>query len=98
MREIAWLQVSDIHMRLRDEWSQDVVLRAMADSIRQRRAHGLALDFVLVTGDLAFSGKSEEYVLVGRFLDELVSATGVAKERIFCVPGNHDVNRSRQQL
>lgn len=64
MREIAWLQVSDIHMRLRDEWSQDVVLRAMADSIRQRRAEGLTLDFVLVTGDLAFSGKSEEYVLV----------------------------------
>lgn len=98
MREISWLQVSDIHMRLRDEWSQDVVLRAMADSIRQRRAQGLSLDFILATGDLAFSGKREEYELVGRFLDELVGATGVCKERIFCIPGNHDVNRDRQKL
>ncbi|MGR9105930.1 MAG: metallophosphoesterase family protein [Gammaproteobacteria bacterium] len=98
MREIAWLQVSDIHMRQRDEWSQDVVLRAMADSIRQRRGQGLSLDFILATGDLAFSGKQDEYELVKHFFDELVSASGVPKERIFCIPGNHDVNRDRQKL
>jgi len=98
LREIAWLQVSDIHMRQRDEWSQDVVLRATADSIRQRRRQGLALDFILATGDLAFSGKREEYELVKHFFDELVSASGVPKERIFCIPGNHDVNRDRQKL
>lgn len=98
MREITWLQVSDIHMRQRDEWSQDVVLRAMADSIRQRRSQGLVLDFILATGDLAFSGKKEEYDLVERFFDELVSASGVTRERIFCIPGNHDVNRDRQKL
>lgn len=98
MREIAWLQVSDIHMRQRDEWSQDVVLRALTDSIRARRSQGLALDFILATGDLAFSGKKEEYDLVERFFDELVAASGVSKERIFCIPGNHDVNRDRQKL
>ncbi|MEL0585486.1 MAG: metallophosphoesterase [Candidatus Thiodiazotropha sp. (ex. Lucinoma kazani)] len=98
MREIAWLQVSDVHIRQREEWSQDVVLRAMADSIRQRRGQGLTLDFILATGDLAFSGKQEEYELVKRFFDELVSASGVPKERIFCIPGNHDVNRDRQKL
>jgi hypothetical protein len=70
----------------------------MTDSIRQRRAQGLTFDFILATGDLAFSGKKEEYELVERFLDELVSASGVPKERIFCIPGNHDVNRERQKL
>jgi hypothetical protein len=98
LREIAWLQVSDIHMRQRDEWSQDVVLRAMAESIRQRCSQGLTIDFILATGDLAFSGKKEEYDLVKRFFDELVGASGVPKERIFCIPGNHDVNRDRQRL
>ena len=98
MREIAWLHVSDVHIRQRDEWSQDVVLRAMADSIRQRRGQGLTLEFILATGDLAFSGKQDEYELVKHFLDELVSASGVPKERIFCIPGNHDVNRDRQKL
>jgi 3',5'-cyclic AMP phosphodiesterase CpdA len=98
LREIAWLQISDIHMRQCDEWSQDIVLRAMADSIRQRRGQGLTFDFILATGDLAFSGKKEEYELVKRFFDELVNASGVPKEHIFCVPGNHDVNRNRQKL
>jgi len=98
LREIAWLQVSDIHMQQRAEWSQDFVLRAMADSIRQRRGQGLTLDFILATGDLAFSGKKEEYELVKRFFEELVRASGVSKERIFCIPGNHDVNRDRQKL
>lgn len=98
MREIAWLHVSDIHIRQRDEWSQDVVLRALADSIRKRRDQGLSLDFILATGDLAFAGKQDEYKLVKHFFDELVSASGVPKEHIFCIPGNHDVNRDRQKL
>lgn len=98
MREIVWLHVSDFHMSQRDEWSQDVVLSAMANSVRQQRRRGLILDFILATGDLAFSGNKEEYRLVERFFDELISASGVPKERIFCVPGNHDVNRNRQKL
>lgn len=98
MREITWLQISDFHMQQGDEWPNDVVLRALATSIRQRRSQGLTLDFILATGDLAFSGKKEEYELVKRFFDELVSASGAPRERIFCIPGNHDVNRDRQKL
>ncbi len=98
MREICWLQVSDIHMRIRDKWQQDVVLNAMATSVRLMRTQGLALDFILATGDLAFSGKPDEYKLVASFFDELADATGVPKDRIFCIPGNHDVDRERQRL
>ncbi|GFH63351.1 MAG: hypothetical protein ZNDK_1122 [Candidatus Desulfovibrio kirbyi] len=85
-------------MRQCDEWSQNVVLRAMVDSVRQQCRQGLVLDFMLATGDLAFSGKKEEYEFVERFFDKLISASGVPKERIFCVPGNHDVDRNRQKL
>lgn len=82
-------------MSVRDAWSQDVVLRAMCDCIDDLRKQGLAVDFILATGDLAFSGKSEEYALVRDFFDALCEASGVPKERIFCVPGNHDIDRSR---
>lgn len=98
MRAITWLQVSDIHMRLRDAWSQDVVLKAMSTSIASERAKGCAFDFLLVTGDLAFSGKEAEYRLVADFLDAIGSAAGVPCERIFCVPGNHDIDRDKQTL
>jgi 3',5'-cyclic AMP phosphodiesterase CpdA len=97
MRPITWLHISDIHLRPREAWAQDVVLRAMCDDIAARRA-SLAPDFVLVTGDLAFSGKAAEYDIAAGFFDALIAASGVPKERIYCIPGNHDINRERQRM
>lgn len=98
MRPISWLHVSDVHMNVRNAWSQDVVLTAMCGRIERLRADGLEADFILATGDLAFSGKPEEYALVRDFFEALSKASGVPKERIYCVPGNHDIDRSRQTL
>lgn len=98
MRPICWLHMSDIHMNARDAWSQDVVLRAMSERIEKLRREGLEPDFILVTGDLAFSGKADEYGLVAEFFDAVSTASGVPRERMFCVPGNHDIDRGRQKL
>jgi len=98
MRPIRWIHISDIHMSARDEWSQDVVLTAMCNQISSYRADGVTADFILLTGDLAFSGKAEEYKLVVDFLDALCDAAQVSKERIFCIPGNHDIDRDKQKL
>ena len=97
MRPICWLHISDIHMRPRDAWSQDVVLRAMCEDVERQRAD-LAIDFVLVSGDLAYSGKPEEYALVSQFFDALAAAAHIQTDRIFCIPGNHDIDRDRQKL
>ena len=97
MRPIRWLHISDIHMRPRDAWSQDVVRRAMCEDVERQRAD-LPIDFVLISGDLAYSGKPEEYTLVGQFFDALATAAHIQTERIFCVPGNHDIDRDRQKL
>ena len=56
------------------------------------------LDFVLVTGDLAFSGKEDEYEQVAEFLTALCDASGVDHKHVFSVPGNHDVDRDRQKM
>ena len=98
MRAINWLHISDLHIRKRDAWSQDVVLKAMCDSIAGLRSEKGAPDFILVTGDLAFAGKTEEYELVKDFLNAVSVAAGVPKARVFCIPGNHDIDRERQRL
>lgn len=98
MRPICWLHISDIHMRVSEVWSQDVVLKAMCDDIARQRKNGLAADFILATGDLAFSGSVAEYNLVEGFLDAIGAASGVPKECIFCIPGNHDIDRQRQKM
>jgi hypothetical protein len=98
MRPICWLHISDIHIQPRDAWSQDIVLTAMCRDIDQRRRQGITPDFILVTGDLAFSGAANEYHLVKDFFDALIEASGVPRERIFCIPGNHDIERERERL
>lgn len=98
MRPICWLHISDIHMCARDAWSQDVVLKATCQHIARQHAEGNAADFILATGDLAFSGKGEEYALAALFFDALSAAASVPKERVFVIPGNHDIDRDRQNL
>lgn len=98
MRPICWLHISDIHLRIQNEWSQDIVINAMCAHIEKQRSQGVEADFILVTGDIAFSGKSKEYALAKNFFNALQTASGVPIERIFCVPGNHDIDRDRHNL
>lgn len=97
MRLVNWLHISDFHLRDSQAWAQDVVLSAMCKDIERRRANAGSIDFVLATGDLAFAGKAHEYDRAAAFFDEVVQVTGVPRERIFCIPGNHDVDRDRQR-
>ena len=96
MRPIRWLHISDFHLRESDVWSQDAVLAAMLKDIGRRVTAGLVFDFVLVTGDLAYSGRESEYSLVETFMDDLATTLGLTRTEIFCIPGNHDVDRNRQ--
>jgi hypothetical protein len=98
VRPITWLHISDFHLRDRDAWSQDVVLRAMCEAISRQRGEGTRPDFVLATGDVAYAGKAEDYRLVAGFFDAVSAASGVPKALIFCIPGNHDIDRERQKM
>lgn len=95
MRAVTWLHISDFHLRESEEWPQRAVMSAMLDDITRRCAAGLAVDFVLATGDLAFSGEESEYDLVAGFFSELSAAIKLPCHMIYCVPGNHDVQRER---
>jgi predicted phosphodiesterase len=98
MRTIRWLHISDIHLRSTTAWSQNVVAKALCEDIAHRHQSGEALDFILVTGDLAFSGAADQYDLAAGFCDNLCTASDLAKERLFCIPGNHDIDRDTQKL
>ena len=98
MRPISWLHISDFHLRVGREWAQDVVLAEMCRHIEHQSKGESAFDFVLVTGDIAFSGQAGEYAIAERFFDELQSKSGVDRKYIFCVPGNHDINRTKQAM
>ena len=90
---LTWLHISDFHVRGGDPYDRDVVLGALVKSVGEYRRRGRSPDLIFATGDIAHSGKPEEYEIAGRFFDDLLGAVGLDKSRLFVIPGNHDVDR-----
>jgi len=91
---LTWLHLSDLHFRASQTYNANVVLKALLRDIAERiQPDNLRPDFIAVTGDTAFSGQPDEYKLAQDFFDKLLAATGVPRERLFVVPGNHDASR-----
>jgi predicted MPP superfamily phosphohydrolase len=92
---VTWLHISDVHLRSGDSYDRDVVLRALVRSVRSfRERDGRAPDLIFATGDIAFSGAPDEYVVATRFFDELLGAADLDRACLYVVPGNHDVDRT----
>lgn len=49
---------------------------------------------IIVTGDVAFSGKTPEYEIASKWLKKLAQITKSAPEDIWVIPGNHDIDRN----
>lgn len=90
------LHVSDIHFH-RDFYGWDPNVDQRAELVRDLAAQvatGGPVDAVLVGGDIAFGGHPDEYATAENWLTTLLAACGgIGKDRVWTVPGNHDVNR-----
>jgi predicted MPP superfamily phosphohydrolase len=92
---ITWLHLSDLHFKEDASYDENIVLQALLNDIAQRIVNdNLRPDFIVITGDLAYAGKKSEYDLATQFLNDLLSVTDVPRERLFVIPGNHDVDRT----
>lgn len=95
-QQISWLHLSDLHLRTGDQYDQQIAVSSLhEDLIKLVEQGGQNFDAIFVTGDIAYSGRMEEYEVATKFFRELSSATSVPMGRIYCVPGNHDIDRSR---
>ncbi|MFO0591522.1 MAG: metallophosphoesterase [Polyangiaceae bacterium] len=99
-RVLRWLHVSDAHFRAGVGFEERLILKTLLSQLgRQRELPmesrlGPPPDLVFFTGDLAFSGKKAEYDRAKPFLVELLTVLGLDRDRLFIVPGNHDVDRT----
>jgi hypothetical protein len=95
--DISWLHLSDFHLRAELAWSQDVVLNSLVKDLRERYGRETTPDLLFLTGDIAYSGAAEDYTRAEEFVQELQAATSVPPERLFIVPGNHDIARDKEE-
>ncbi|HNG94796.1 MAG TPA: metallophosphoesterase [Acidobacteriota bacterium] len=94
---LSWLHLSDIHFGEAQGTGRDAVLNRLIDDVRELRERDqLAPDLIFITGDIAWSGKPNQYEKQAKpFLEKLQAAADVEPSRIFLIPGNHDVDRSQ---
>ncbi|MEO8020419.1 MAG: metallophosphoesterase [Polaromonas sp.] len=93
------LHLSDLHIDTSILRDQKVVLKALFADIRTEVFTNGAFDLVFFTGDLiAKGGYSQENIQAAKdeFLKPLLLAANVPAERLYVVPGNHDVNLKLQ--
>jgi predicted phosphodiesterase len=90
----TWLHVSDFHFTAdADPFSQTVACDALLADVAERANEHGSISFVLITGDLAFSGQPQEYLRAAEFMKKLSSRLSIKASNFFFVPGNHDVDR-----
>src|SRR5439155_359485 len=98
---LQFLHISDLHAKGPQE----------AEPWRRRRVLGAAwrrnletlleeeglIHFIFFTGDAAQSGRVDEYAEVTDFFQVLCKEIDIGFDRLFVVPGNHDIDRGVQK-
>jgi predicted phosphodiesterase len=92
---LTLLHLSDLHLTTADartQFDRDFKIREalLADLGKEGRTK---FDAIVVTGDIAYHGRADEFTRARAWLEEVRKATNSSPEAIFAVPGNHDVDR-----
>jgi predicted MPP superfamily phosphohydrolase len=93
---IRWLHLSDFHAG-KDGYGQSRLFKYILEHVRSRVAAGIGPDLVFITGDIANKGQTAQYkeFYENFFLPLLECLPPDSEDRIFIIPGNHDVNRTQ---
>jgi hypothetical protein len=97
--KLTFVRLSDIHFILgfsnESPFDTDKPVRdAILQDAKTLRKKLTSVSGVLLTGDIAYAGKSGEYKTALDWLGELTEILNCEKEYLWCVPGNHDIDRS----
>jgi predicted MPP superfamily phosphohydrolase len=86
MKPIRLLHISDIHFEPpTDRGERTGIQNSLVDKVSE-----LEFDVVILSGDVADTGKDAEYKEATKFLNELAH-----NRTVLVIPGNHDVDRTR---
>ncbi|ACY14767.1 SUMF1/EgtB/PvdO family nonheme iron enzyme [Haliangium ochraceum] len=93
---VRWLHISDLHAGASQAAESHELFDALGREVRAMAQRLGPPDIILLTGDVAYSGKPEEYERATSVLDRLRGwlgeiHPGMPAPLLLAVPGNHDV-------
>ena len=92
-KNVRWLHLSDFHSG-KDDYGINIICKSLLTHIKSKQKP----DFVIITGDLSYSGKEKEYnKLYYDFFEPLNEHLG-DNIPVFAVPGNHDIDREKHKF
>lgn len=93
---IRILHLSDIHFRTTTHWDAIPLLKELHSALEEIEQQGLRPHLIALTGDIAFSGRREEYKLAENWIDTslLRAFPRFDRRNLLIVPGNHDISRT----
>ncbi len=98
MTKISFVHLSDIHFVKSSNNPADIdrdLRNAIIMDLKVNAKRELEnVSGILVTGDIAFSGAETEYAIAKAYLNEISDIFSIKPSDIYCVPGNHDIDRS----
>ena len=101
--DLTILHLSDLqfgcHHRYKGKEPYQTLLdKLVADLEHLEEAYDVRANAIVVTGDVAQTSVPSEYEQARVFLDGLLAALKMERQRVVIVPGNHDVNWSLCQV
>lgn len=94
MTNLKILHLSDLHCKAAGS-AQSMVLYSLSEKIGELCRNGNKPNLLIITGDIAYSGKPEEYEQAKVFINDVIRHCSIETDRVFIIPGNHDVDRSK---
>ncbi len=93
----SWIHLSDIHFKPKGETFNDVQIRKTLPKYLTKFQS--QCDAIIITGDYRYAPKKEETTAtdVCNYIKSISDVLQVENEKIILVPGNHDLDRSKNR-
>jgi len=97
MSKINLIHLSDLHYLHGKEENHEVVFNSFFQDLEEQiNASEFRDNYLVISGDIAQAGESsDEYDNFISKFDSRLNTLGLTKNKRICVPGNHDVSRSK---
>lgn len=89
------LHLSDLHIKSQDPSESKPVYTDLCDKITEfKDQRRIKFSLLIISGDIVHKSVGN-YQPAEERIDELLTASGLLREQVFMVPGNHDVERGK---